>query len=63
VNKDVDHICLEIDIDFQHTVPYIPQQNGAAKRKNRTLKEMENYMLHERALPPKLWVEAINYEE
>eukprot|EP00253_Pinus_taeda_P018782 PITA_18782 len=27
---------------MQHTVPYPPQQNGVAKRKNHTLKKMDN---------------------
>jgi hypothetical protein len=31
------------------------------KRKNMTLKDLANYMLQARALPPKLWVEAIKY--
>jgi hypothetical protein len=34
-----------INIQLQHTVPYTPQQNGVAERKNRSLKEMENCML------------------
>jgi transposase InsO family protein len=61
VNKDVEHLCSESGIELQHTVPYTPQQNGVAERKNKTLKEMANCMLQARALPPKLWDEAINY--
>jgi transposase InsO family protein len=61
VNKDVEHICSKSGIELQHTIPYTPQQNGLAERKNRTLKEMANCMLKARALPPKLWVEDINY--
>ena len=45
---------------MQHTVPYIPQQNGVAKRKNHTLKEMANYMLQSKGLSLCFWVEAIN---
>jgi transposase InsO family protein len=55
VNKDVEHLCSESGIDF-------PQQNGVVERKNMTLKEMANYMLHARALPPMLWVESIKCE-
>ena len=33
-------ICLENGIIHQMTAPYTPQQNGVAKRKNRTLKEI-----------------------
>jgi hypothetical protein len=30
---------------MQQTVPYTPQQNGVAERKNHTLKEMANCMI------------------
>ena len=60
VNKDIKNICNESGIQLQHTVPYTPQQNGVVERKNRSLKEMANCMLHARSLLSKLWVEAIN---
>jgi hypothetical protein len=60
VNKDVEHLCSESAIQLQHIVPYTPQHNGVAERKNKALKEMDNCMLQARALPPKLWDEAIN---
>jgi hypothetical protein len=60
VNKYVEYICSESGIELQHTVPYTPQHNGVVERKNMTLKEMANCMLQSRALPPKLWDEAIN---
>ena len=46
---------------MEHSVPYIPQQNGVAERKNRSLKEMETCLLQEKNLPPFLWEEDINY--
>ena len=46
---------------MQHTIPYTPQQNGVVERKNRTLKEMANYMIQSKGLILKYWVEAINY--
>ena len=61
VNKDVENLCSEASIQIQHIVPYSPSQNGVAERKNRSLKEMANCMLHARDLPSKLWAEAINY--
>jgi hypothetical protein len=61
VNKYVDHLFSELGIELQQIVPYTPQHNGVVKRKNMTLKEMANCMLQDRSLPPKLWVEAINY--
>lgn len=33
-------------IQHQKTIPYTPQQNGVAKRKNRNLIEMARYMLY-----------------
>eukprot|EP00253_Pinus_taeda_P028044 PITA_28044 len=45
---------------MQHIVPYTQQQNGVAERKNRTLKEMANYMLQAKGLSLNFWAEAIN---
>jgi len=47
---------------LQHTVPYTPQQNGVAERKNHTLKEMANCMLQYKELSLNYWAEAINCE-
>jgi transposase InsO family protein len=60
VNKYVQQLCIDSGIQLQHTVPYTPQQNGVAERKNRSLKEMANCMLQSKSLAPKLWDEAIN---
>ncbi|GKA19759.1 retrotransposon protein, putative, ty1-copia subclass [Tanacetum coccineum] len=38
-------LCGKHGIRHEFTTPYSPQQNGIAKRKNRTLKEMVNAML------------------
>nr|GEV36279.1 zinc finger, CCHC-type [Tanacetum cinerariifolium] len=43
-------------IIYQTTAPYIPQQNGVAERKNRTLKEMVNSMLSYSGLKPNDYV-------
>ena len=45
---------------MQHSIPYTQQQNGVAKRKNRSLKEMETCMMEAKTLPPKFWAEAKN---
>jgi len=37
-------------------VPYTPQENGVAKRKNRTLKDMMNAMLVSSGLPDNMYV-------
>ena len=41
-------------------MPYTPQQNGVAERKDGALKEMETCMMEEKDLSPKIWDEAIN---
>ena len=46
---------------MQHSIPYTPQQNGVAERKNRSLKEMGTYMLEAKTFPPKFWAEAVNF--
>ena len=46
---------------MQHYVPYTPQHNGVAERKNRALKEMTTCMMEVKDLNSKLWDEAINY--
>jgi transposase InsO family protein len=42
-------------IQMQHVVPYTPHKNGVAERKNRTLKEMANYMIQYKGLSLKYW--------
>ena len=44
-NNDFDAFCENNGIVHQRTAPYTPQQNGVAKRKNRTLLDMVNAML------------------
>ena len=44
---------------MQHSIPYTPQKNGVAERKNRSLKEMETCMMKAKNLPPNFWDEAI----
>ena len=40
------------------TVPYTPEQNGVAKRKNRSIVVAARAMLHDQGLPFFLWAEA-----
>ena len=54
------HICSQSGIQIQHSVPYTPQQNGVAERKNRSLKEMTTCMLESKKLAGNLWEEAMN---
>ena len=40
-------------IKHQLTIPYTPLKNGISERKNRTLMEMERYLLFEKKMPLK----------
>ena len=44
---------------MEHTVPYTPQPNGVAKRKNIPLKEMATCLLQAKNRPLSLWAKAI----
>ena len=46
---------------MEHSVPYTPQQNGVDERKNKSVKEMETYLLLAKNIPPSLWDEVLNY--
>ena len=46
-------------IKHQFIVPYTPQQNGVAERKNRSLMEMARCMVKSQALPHSFWLEAV----
>ena len=60
VNNKFINFCTEHGIQLQHIVPYIPQQNGVAERKNCTLKEMANCMLQSKGLSINFWEKAID---
>lgn len=40
-------------------IPYVPQQNGIAERKNRTLLAIVRYMMRQSGAPIQFWAEAI----
>ena len=50
------HIFSQSGIQVQHSIPYTPQQNGAAERKNRSFKEMSTCMLESKKLAENLWL-------
>ena len=54
------HICSQSGIQVQHSIPYTPQQNGVAERKNRSRKEMTTCMLESKKLAANLWDEAMH---
>jgi hypothetical protein len=59
-NTSFDEFCLEHGIDQQFFTPRVPQQNGVAERKNRTLVEMARMMLDEHRTPRRFWANAIS---
>jgi transposase InsO family protein len=50
----------EEGVKHEFLAPYTPQQNGVAKRMNRTLIEMARTMLHEYKTSDQFWSEAVN---
>jgi len=58
--SDFIDFCKEAGIRKETNVPYNPEQNGVAKRKNRTIIEAVKVMLHDQKLPKFLWGEVAN---
>jgi transposase InsO family protein len=61
VNNNFTSYCTTHGIQMQHIVPYTPQQNCVAERKNHTLKEMANCMIQSKGSSINYLAEAINY--
>src|SRR5437870_13732898 len=59
-NADFHRVTSAEGIRHRVTMPYTPEQNGAAERENRTLVESARSMIHAKGLPIKLWAEAVN---
>lgn len=59
VLKEFKDFCVEQGITIDYTVPYTPQQNGKAERKNRSIVERARSMINESGAPKQLWGEAV----
>ncbi|GJW13848.1 putative ribonuclease H-like domain-containing protein, partial [Tanacetum coccineum] len=59
-NKVMDDFCREKGIKREYNVSRTPQQNGIAKRRNRTLIEATRTMLADSKLPTTFWAEAVS---
>ena len=59
VGEKTQRILKKEGIEFQTTVPYSPQQNGVAERRNRSLCESARCMLFDANQPTKYWGEAV----
>ena len=57
-SKEFEAFYKEAGIKRELTTPYNPQQNGVAKRKNRTILEAVKTMIHDEDLHMHLWAEA-----
>jgi transposase InsO family protein len=57
-SKEFEDYCTTTGIKKELTVPYNPEQNGVAERKNRTVVGATRAMIHDQGLPLFLWVEA-----
>ena len=63
VSNDILHIFSQSFIQVQHSIPYTPQRNEVAERKNQSLKKMTTYMLESKKLAANLWDEAMHAAE
>jgi Reverse transcriptase (RNA-dependent DNA polymerase)/gag-polypeptide of LTR copia-type/Integrase core domain/GAG-pre-integrase domain/Domain of unknown function (DUF4219)/Zinc knuckle len=59
VSKEFNDFCDKEGVHHELTVPYTPQQNGVAERKNRTVLEMSRSLLKHAKLPNNFWAEAV----
>ena len=57
--NEFEEFCKKCGISWQKTTPYTPQQNGVAKRMNRTLMEKARSMLSGTGLGQEFWAEAV----
>ena len=53
------NLCDEKGIVRQLTIPYTPQQNGVAERRNRTILDMIRSMMAQANLPISFWGDAL----
>lgn len=59
-NKEFNEYLREHGIQRRLAMPYTPQQNGLAERKNCTLLDQAQCLLLEKHLPKTFWAEAVN---
>lgn len=59
VSHDFESYCTDHGVHHEHTIPYSPQQNGVAERKNRTILNAIRCMLIHSGLSRVFWTEAL----
>lgn len=60
MNREIGELTSSHGVRHEKTVPYSPEQNGAAEKENRTIIEAARILLHAKRLSTKLWAEAVN---
>lgn len=60
-SKEFDRFCKDEGIARHHTVRHTPQQNGVAKRMNKTLLERVRCVLSNAGLSRGFWVNTVCY--
>ena len=58
-SREFEAHCTKLGIQHEVTAPYIPQHNGLAERRNRTVLNMCKSMLKQKGLPKSFWGEAM----
>ena len=56
-SSEFNEYCKEAGIKREITIPYNPQQNGVAERKNISIMEVVKAMIHDQYLPIYIWEE------
>ena len=59
VSGEFRNFCKKNGVILDYTIPYTPQHNGKAERKNRSLVERARTIINESGVPKVLWGEAI----
>ena len=57
-SKELETFCKEAKIKMELTTPYNLQQTGVVERKNRSIMEAMNEMIHDQDVPLYLWDEV-----
>ncbi|WCJ29450.1 Retrovirus-related Pol polyprotein from transposon TNT 1-94 [Euphorbia peplus] len=59
LSEEFKTLCDERGIEHQLSIPYTPQQNGVAERRNRTLLDMVRSMMAQASLPISYWGDVL----
>jgi transposase InsO family protein len=59
LSNEFNAYCKKQGIRRYLTAPYIPQQNGVAERKNRTILDMIRSMIKTKEMPKEFWAEIV----